>query len=167
MKSIFSLISVALFCSCGGHSNKSVPESVKVGSSVVAASPAILVGGSMIGGRKIAQKSAIVTKAPAKWYAEEITGERLRTLMTPTGKMTGKWSYMGSRGDHHFFSHEILGRDIYRVLKTQYEVEDSFPLTWQNSKWRTIEITREPFDPESLERFRNDAGIELIPLENQ
>ena len=167
MKSIFSLIPVALFCSCGGHSNKSVPESVKVGSSVVAASPAILVGGSMIGGRKIAQKSAIVTKAPAKWYAEEITGKRLRTLMIPTGKMTGKWSYMGSRGDHHFFSHEILGRDIYRVLKTQYEVEDSFPLTWQNSKWRTIEITREPFDPELLERFRHDGEIELIPLENQ
>ena len=167
MKSIFSLIPVALFCSCGGHSSKSVPESVKVGSSVVAASPAILVGGSMIGGRKIAQKSAIVTKAPAKWYAEEVTGERLRTLMIPTGKMTGKWSYMGSRGDHHFFSHEILGRDMYRVLKTQYEVADPFPLTWQNSKWRTIEITREPFDPELLERFRNDAGIELIPLENQ
>ena len=103
MKSIFSLISVALFCSCGGHSNKSVPESAKVGASVVAASPAILVGGSMIGGRKIAQKSAIVTKAPAKWYAEEITGERLRTLLIPTGKMPGKWSYMGSRGDHHFF----------------------------------------------------------------
>ena len=167
MRSIFSLISVALFCSCVGHSNKSVPESVKVGSSVVAASPAILVGGSMIGGRKIAQKSAIATKAPAKWYAEEITGERLRALMIPTGKMTGKWSYMGSRGDHHFFSHEILGRDIYRVLKTQYEVKDSFPLTWQNSKWRTIGITREPFDPEWLERFRNDTGIELIPLENQ
>ena len=167
MKSIFSLISVALFCSCGGHSNKSVPESAKVGASVVAASPVILIGGSSIGGRKVAQKSAIVTKAPAKWYAEEVSGERLRTLMMPTGKITGKWSYMGSRGDHHFFSHEILGRDIYRVLKTQYEVEDSFPLTWQNSKWRTIEITREPFDPELLERFRNDGEIELIPLENQ
>ena len=167
MKCIFFLISVALFCSCGGHSNKSVPESVKVGSSVVAASPAILVVGSSIGGRKIAQKSVIATKAPAKWYAEEVTGERLRTLMMPTGKMTGKWSYMGSRGDHHFFSHEILGRDIYRVLRTQYEVKDSFPLTWQNSKWRTIAITREPFDPELLERFRNDGEIELIPLENQ
>ena len=167
MKSIFSLISVALFCSCGGHSNKSVPQSVKGGASVVAASPVILIGASSIGGRKIAQKSAIATKAPAKWYAEEITGERLRTLMMPTGKMTGKWSYMGSRGDHHFFSHEILGRDMYRVLKTQYEVADPFPLTWQNSKWRTIEISGEPFDPELLERFRNDAGIELIPLENQ
>ena len=44
-----------------------------MGSSVVAASSAFLVGGSMIGGRKIAQKSAIVTKAPAKWYAEEVT----------------------------------------------------------------------------------------------
>ena len=167
MKSIFFLISVALFYSCGGHSNKSVPESAKVGSTVVAVSPVILIGGFSIGGRKIAQKSAIATKAPAKWYAEEVTGERLRVLMIPTGKITGTWSYMGSRGDHHFFSHEILGRDIYRVLKTQYEVEDSFPLTWQNSKWRTIEITREPFDPELLERFRNDAGIELIPLENQ
>ena len=167
MRVILGLLLFTLFCSCGGHSNKSVPESAKVGASVVAASPVILVGGSMIGGRKITQKSAIVTKAPAKWYAEEITGERLRTLMIPTGKMTGKWSYMGSRGDHHFFSHEILGRDIYRVLKTQYEVEDAFPLTWQNSKWRTIEITREPFDPELLERFRNDDGIELIPLENQ
>lgn len=167
MKVIFYLLLVNLFISCGGHSNKSVPQSLKGGASVVAASPVILVGGSMIGGRKIAQKSAIVTKAPAKWYAEEITGERLRTLMIPTGKMTGKWSYMGSRGDHHFFSHEILGRDIYRVLKTQYEVADPFPLTWQNSKWRTIGITREPLDPEWLERFRNDAGIELIPLENQ
>ena len=167
MRVILGLLLFTLFCSCGGHSNKSVPESVKVGASVVAASPAILVGSSMIGGRKIAQKSAIVTKAPAKWYAEEITGERLRTLMIPTGKMTGKWSYMGSRGDYHFFSHEILGRDIYRVLKTQYEVEDSFSLTWQSSKWRTIEITREPFDPELLERFRHDGEIELIPLENQ
>ena len=167
MRVILGLLLVTLFCSCGSQSNKSVPESVKVGSSVVAASPAILVGSSMIGGRKIAQKSAIVTKAPAKWYAEEVSGERLRTLMIPTGKMTGKWSYIGSRGDHHFFSHEILGRDIYRVLKTQYEVEDSFSLTWQNSKWRTIEITREPFDPELLERFRNDGEIELIPLENQ
>ena len=167
MRAILCLLLVALFISCGGRSNKSVSESVKVGSSVVAASPVILVGGSMIGGRKFAQKSAIATKAPAKWYAEEITGERLRTLMIPTGKMTGRWSYMGSRGDHHFFSHEILGRDMYRVLKTQYEVADPFPLTWQNSKWRTIAITREPFDPEWLERFRNDAGIELIPLENQ
>ncbi len=167
MKAIFCLILVALFSSCGCRSNKSVSESVKVGSSVVAASPVILVGGSMIGGRKIAQKSAIATKAPAKWYAEEITGERLRYLMIPTGKMTGKWSYMGSRGDHHFFSHEILGRDMYRVLKTQYKVADPFPLTWQNSKWRTIEIKREPFDPELLERFSNDAGIELISLENQ
>jgi hypothetical protein len=121
----------------------------------------------MIGGRKITQKSAIATKAPAKWFAEEISGERLRTLMMPTGKITGKWSYMGSRVDHHFFSHEILGRDIYRVLKTQYEVKDPFPLTWQNSKWRSIEFTRNPYDPELLERFRNDAGIELIPLENQ
>lgn len=167
MRAIFCLLLVTLFISCGGHSNKSVPQSFKGGASVVAASPLILVGGSMIGGRKIAQKSAIVTKVPEKWYAEEVSGERLRTLMIPTGKMTGKWSYMGSRGDHHFFSHEILGRDIYRVLKTQYEVADPFPLTWQNSKWRTIGITREPLDPEWLERFRNDAGIELIPLENQ
>ena len=167
MRVILGLLLFTLFCSCGGHSNKSVPESAKVGASVVAASPVILVGGSMIGGRKIAQKSVIATKAPAKWYAEEVSGERLRTLMIPTGKITGKWRYMGSRGDHHFFSHEILGRDIYRVLRTQYEVEDSFPLTWQNSKWRTIEITREPFDPELLERFRHDGEIELIPLENQ
>ena len=167
MKAIFCLILVALFSSCGGHSNKSVPESAKVGTSVVAASPVILVGGSMIGGRKIAQKSAIATKAPEKWFAEEITGERLRTLMIPTGKITGKWSYMGSRVDHHFFSHEILGRDIYRVLKTQYEMKDPFPLTWQNSKWRSIEIKWEPYDPELLERFRDDAVIELHPVENQ
>jgi hypothetical protein len=167
MKAIICLILVVLFSSCGGYSNKSVPQSIKVGSSVVAASPVILVGGSMISGRKITQKSAIATKAPAKWFAEEVSGERLRTLMMPTGKITGKWSYMGSRELHHFFSHEILGRDIYRVLKTQYEVKEPFPLTWQNSKWRTIEITRESFDPELLERFRNDAGIELIPLENQ
>ena len=167
MKLISSVLICMLVMSCGGHSNKSVPQSVKVGASVVAASPVILVGGSMIGGRKIAQKSAVVTKAPEKWFAEEVSGERLRTLMMPTGKITGKWSYMGSRELHHFFSHEILGRDIYRVLKTQYEVKDPFPLTWQNSEWRTIEIPRYGFDPELLERFRNDAGIELIPLENQ
>jgi hypothetical protein len=74
-----------------------------VASSVVAVSPVILIGGSSIGGRKIAQKSAIATKAPAKWYAEEITGEMLRSLMISNGKITGKWSYMGSRRDHHFF----------------------------------------------------------------
>jgi hypothetical protein len=112
MKSIFFLISVALFYSCGGHSNKSVPESAKVGATVVAVSPVILIGGSMIGGRKIAQKSAIATKAPAKWYAEEVSGERLRTLMMPTGKITGKWSYMGSR-EFTIFFHMRFWAGIY------------------------------------------------------
>ena len=88
MKVIFCLLLVNLFISCGGRSNKSVPHSVKGGASVVAASPVILVGGSMIGGRKIAQKSAIVAKVPEKWYAEEITGERLGSLMMPNGKIT-------------------------------------------------------------------------------
>ena len=88
MRAIFCLLFVTLFTSCGGYSNKSVPQSIKGAASVVAASPVILVAGSMIGGRKIAQKSAIVTKAPAKWYAEEITGERLGSLMMPNGKIT-------------------------------------------------------------------------------
>jgi hypothetical protein len=114
MKSIFFLISVALFYSCGGHSNKSVPESAKVGATVVGVSPVILIGGSSIGGRKITQKSAIATKAPAKWYAEEVTGERLRALMIPTGKITGKWSYMGSRGIIIFFHMRFWG-GIYTV----------------------------------------------------
>ena len=88
MRAIFCLLFVTLLFSCGGHSNKSVSQSVKGAASVVAASPFILVAGSMFGGRKIAQKSAIVTKAPAKWYVEEITGERLGSLMMPNGKIT-------------------------------------------------------------------------------
>ena len=104
MKSIFSLIPVALFCSCGGHSNKSVPESVKVGSSVVAASPAILVGGSMIGGRKIAQKSAIVTKAPVKWYAEEVSYWRKAADLDDTNwENDRKMELHGKSGRSPFF----------------------------------------------------------------
>ena len=153
-----------LLCSCGGHSNKSVPDWIKTGAKVVAVSPLLLVGGSMIGGKKVAQKSAIATKAPPKWFAEEVSGERLRSLMTPTGKLIGKWHYMGSRGEHHFFSDEILGQNIYRVLKTQYKVEDSFPLTPLKSKWRSMEITRVPFEPELLERFRDGNETELLLL---
>ena len=168
-KPIPPLLIGLLLASCGGHSNKSVPDSVKTGAKVVAVSPVLLVGGSMIGGKKIAQKSAIATKAPPKWFAEEVSGERLRSLMTPTGKLIGKWHYMGSRAEHHFFSHEILGQDIYRVLKTQYKVEDPFPLTPLKSKWRSIAITRVPFDPELLDRFRDGNATEvlLLPERNQ
>ena len=137
-KTIPPLLIGLLLYSCGGHSNKSVPESIETGSKVVALSPVLLVGGSMIGGKKVAQKSAVATKAPPKWFAKEVSGERLRSLMTPTGKLIGKWRYMGSKDRHHFFSHEILGRDIYRVLKTQYEVEAPFPLTPLQSKWRSM-----------------------------
>ena len=103
MRVILGLLLVTLFCSCGGHSNKSVPESAKVGASVVAASPAILVGGSMIGGRKIAQKSAIVTKAPAKWYAEEITGEEAANLDDTNWENDGKMELYGKSWGSPFF----------------------------------------------------------------
>ena len=169
-KPIPHLFIVLLLSSCGGHSNKSVPESVKTGATVVALSPVLLVGGSVIGGAKIAQKSAVATKAPAEWYSDEVSGERLRELMEPV-KLIGNWHYMGSRGSHHFFSQEQIGREIYRVLKTQYPVEDPFPLTPFPSRWRKMEITRfggEPFDPELLERFRDDrGGIELLPESDQ
>ena len=63
-----------------------------------------------------------------------------------------------------FFSHEVLGRDIYRVLKSQYEVEDPFPLTPLKLKWRRMEIARVPFDPELLERFRDGNATEFLLL---
>ena len=108
-KPIPPLVIGLLLSSCGGHSNKSVPDSVKTGAKGVAVSPVLLFGGSMIGGKKIAQKSAIATKASPKWFAEEVSGERLRSLMTPTGKLIGKWHYMGSRGEHHFFPMKFGG----------------------------------------------------------
>ena len=163
-KTIPPLLIGLLLYSCGGHSNKSVPESIETGSKVVALSPVLLVGGSMIGGKKVAQKSAVATKAPPKWFAKEVSGEELRSLMTPRGKLIGKWHYAGSRGEHHFFSHEVLGRDIYRVLKSEYEVEDTFPLTPLKSKWRSMEIARVPFDPELLERFRDGNATEFLLL---
>ena len=162
-KSIPLLLIGLLLSSCGGHSNKSVPDTVKTSAKVVALSPVLLAGGSVIGGKKVAQKSAVATKAPAKWYSEEVSGERLRELMKPV-KLIGNWHYMGSRAEHHFFSHEILGQDIYRVLKTQYKVEDSFPLTPLKSKWRSIAITRVPFDPELLDRFRDGNATEVLLL---
>ena len=164
------LFIVLLLSSCGGHSNKSVPESVKTSAKVVALSPVLLVGGSVIGGKNIAQKSAVATKAPAEWYSDEVSGERLRGLMAPV-KLIGIWHYMGSRGNHNYFSHDQIGRKIYRVLLDQYPVEDPFPLTPFQSRWRKMEITRfepESFDPELLERFRDDrGGIELLPESDQ
>ena len=158
MKLIPPLLISLLLSSCGGHSNKSVPDSVKTSAKVVAVSPVLLAGGSVIGGVKIVQKSAVATKAPAQWYSEEVSGERLRELMVPV-KLIGVWHYMGSRGNHHYFSQETIGRKIYHVLKAQYPVEDPFPLTPLKSKWRSMEITRfggVPFDPELLERLRTE-----------
>ena len=111
-------------------------------------------------GKKVAQKSAVATKAPAPWYSEEVSGERLRELMEPV-KLIGNWHYMGSRGEHHFVSQDQIGRKIYRVLETQYPVEKPFPLTPFPSRWRKIEITRVTFDPELLDRFRDGNGTEL------
>ena len=162
-KPIPPLLIGLLFSSCGGHSNKSVPEPVKTSAKVVAVSPVLLVGGSVIGGKKVAQKSAVATKAPAPWYSEEVSGERLRELMEPV-KLIGNWHYMGSRGEHHFVSQDQIGRKIYRVLKTQYPVEKPFPLTPFPSRWRKIEITRVPFDPELLDRFRDGNETELLLL---
>ena len=109
MKPIPPLLIGLLLSSCGGHSKKSVPEPVKTSAKVVAVSPVLLVGGSMIGGKKVAQKSAIATKAPPKWFAKEVSGEELRSLMTPRGKLIGKWHYAGSRGEHHFFPMKFWG----------------------------------------------------------
>lgn len=169
-KPIPPLLIGLLLSSCGGHSNKSVPDSVKTSAKLVAVSPVLLAGGSVIGGKKVAQKSAVATKAPAPWYSEEVSGERLKELMEPV-KFIANWHYMGSRGNHHFFSQEQIGRKIYRVFKTQYPVDAPFPLTPFPSRWRKIEITRfepESFDPEFLERFRDDrGGIELLPESGQ
>ena len=52
MKPIPPLLIALLLCSCGGHTNKSVPEPVKTSAKVVAVSPVLLVGGSMIGEKK-------------------------------------------------------------------------------------------------------------------
>ena len=79
MKPIPPLLIGLLLCSCGGHSNKSVSKSIQTSAKVVAVSPVLLVGGSMIGGKKVAQKSAIATKAPPKWFAKEVSGEELRS----------------------------------------------------------------------------------------
>jgi len=108
-KKIPPLLIGLLLCSCGGHSNKSVSESVETGSKVVALSPVLLVGGSTAGGKKVAQKSAIATKAPPRWFAKEVSGEQLRSLMTPRGKLIGEWHYAGSRGEHHFFPMKFWG----------------------------------------------------------
>jgi len=169
MKPIPPLLIGLLLASCGGHSNKSVPEPVKTSAKVVAVSPVLLVGGSMIGGKKVAQKSAVATKAPAPWYSEEVSGERLRELMEPV-KLIGNWHYMGSRGEHHFVSQDQIGRKIYRVLKSQYPIEKPFPLTPFPSSWRKIEIAGfggEPFDPELLERFRDGNATEFLLLPEQ
>ena len=166
-KSIPLLLIGLLLSSCGGHSNKSVPDTVKTSAKVVALSPVLLAGGSVIGGKKVAQKSAVASKMPAQWYSEEVSGERIKELMQPV-KLIANWHYMGSRENHHFFSKEQIGRKIYRVLKTQYSVEAPFPLTPFQSRWRKIEITRQPFDPELLERFRDGNGTELLlPEGNQ
>ena len=49
-------------------------------------------------------------------------------------------------------------------MRTQHEVKAPFPLTTLKSKWRSMEITRVPFDPELLERFRDGNGTELLLL---
>ena len=144
MKKLIPLFLIALLLSaCGGHSGKSPSESVKATGKAVALSPVIIVGGSVIGGRKVAQKSAVATKAPPKWFSEEVSGEELKALMNPTNfKLAGKWNYMGSREKHHYFSHETLATEIYRVLQTEYPVENPFKLTSIKSKWRGLEIER-------------------------
>jgi len=159
MKLIPVFLIVSLLSACGGHSGKSPSETVKATGTVVALSPVIIPVGSVIGGKKVAQKSAVATKAPPKWFSEEVTGEQLKALMNPTNlKMAGGWDYMGSREKHHYLSQELIGRTIYRVLQTEYPVEDPFPLTSVKSKWRAVETLRgEPFDgdlEELLERFR-------------
>ena len=143
MKKLIPLFLIALLLSaCGGHSGKSVSESVKTTSKVVALSPVLIPVGSVIGGKKVAQKSAVATKAPPKWFSEEVTGEELKALMNPITKLAGKWHYMGSKEKHHYFSHDVIGRNIYRVLQTEYPVEDPFKLTSIKSKWRKLEIER-------------------------
>jgi hypothetical protein len=122
MNKLIPLFLIALLLSaCGGHSGKSPSESVKATGKAVVWSPVIIPVGSVIGGKKVAQKSAVASKAPPKWFSEEVSGEQLQALMRPTNfKLSGKWDYMGSRGKHHYFSQELVGRQIYRVLQTEH-----------------------------------------------
>lgn len=125
-------------------------------SKVVAYSPVIVPTVSYLGTKKALQKSAIITKTPVAFYSKQIGGEQLRRRVNAFEKLK-VWEYMGSRGGYHFVALSSIGRTIYRVKESEFDVEQKFPLTIHNSKWRRLKgdklqpATRTPLElfPES------------------
>ena len=94
--------------------------------------------------KKSGPKRLIATKAPPKWFAKEVSGEELRSLMTNQENSSANGTTRAAEGNTIFFPMKFWGEDIYRVLKSEYEVEDPFPLTPLKSKWRSMEIAQVP-----------------------
>ena len=53
---------------------------------------------------------------------------------------TASWvSYIGSKDGFHYIRHgHTLGSDIYRIAESDLKIDDPFPLTKDEGKWRNL-----------------------------
>ena len=133
----YFIVSCLILSSCKIISPvKKVTDPIKAASGKVSDTVGAGAITTAVASKNLAQKSAIVTKIPGEVYAREISGENLRKRMAIVEKAS--WHYMGTRGEFHYIVKEFIDRQIFRVRKKDFPIEDPFKLTALKSKWERL-----------------------------
>jgi hypothetical protein len=135
MRSVTALVLMlpAIFCSC-------TSSDVESSSMAVVAVPVIAAYGSAYSTKAGYQNVCIISHLPDKAYAAKIT--EMPSYKWNGCSLTDTYMYMGSKGDYHFIAHyPPLGlRNILKISKAEYSVENEFSLTSRSKLWRLIEL---------------------------
>lgn len=65
---------------------------------------------------------------------------------------TVSWvSYVGSKDGFHYIRHgHTIGSDIYRIAESDLKIDNPFPLTKDEGKWRTLKTNWEFWGPQTI-----------------
>jgi len=123
----------AICCSC-------TSSDVESSSMAVVAVPVIAAYGSAYSAKAGYQNVCIISGMPDEMYAAKIS--KLPSYKWDGCSLTDIYMYMGSKGDYHFIAHyPPLGlRNILKISKADYSVENEFSLTSRSKQWRIIEL---------------------------
>ena len=152
-------------------------DSASMVSAVAVASPVLVSAGSYQTSVHSGQSSAIVLNTAPDWYSEELDAAALKEItdFQPYNKLgNGSLHYMGSKGSFHFLAHQeqlALTRKVYRIRKSEYEIQQTFNLTTQRKLWRQIPQTEFPVNPAQVfglfdgERLILNQGETISPFD--
>jgi len=135
------MLAILLYIICCVGCSTSNVEDLALSSSTATALPIIVTGyGSAYFGKASYQYSSVALNLPDKLYAREIQAAPVADFHGCS--FVDSYMYMGSKDEYHYIMHyPSLGlRNILKISKSNFEIEDEFPLTSLSKKWRNLNL---------------------------